>query len=216
MPQPQASNTHRKQPAMHPALLLHPAAQGPSALPAGAWLVGGFTLVEVLVTVAILGLLMALAMPSFSALADNWRVRQATEALVSTLQLARSEAIKRGGHVIIQKLPNSTHCPHASGNREWGCGWLVCHDSNSNNKCDDGTDPVLQHITTPAQLQICRRGGADTIQLNRWGMVQGTWPSFNLRPAGQPQASLPSARALRMSSGGRIRTSTQEDTTCTG
>ena len=54
----------------------------------------GFTAIELMVVLAILAVLAALAAPSFNPLIERWRVRQATEALQSTLYFARSEAIR--------------------------------------------------------------------------------------------------------------------------
>ena len=68
---------------------------------------GGFTAIELMVVIGILAVLAGLAGPSFTLMIESWRVRNATEALRSSLQIARSEAIKRGGMVAIQKLPNN-------------------------------------------------------------------------------------------------------------
>ncbi|MBS7350052.1 MAG: GspH/FimT family protein [Comamonas sp.] len=177
----------------------------------------GFTLVELLVASAILALLMALAAANFSALFHIWRVRQTTETLIASLYLARSEAIRLGGQVLIEKLPNNDHCNSASGNQEWGCGWQICHDENKNGKCDLSTEPLLHHAPVPGKLRICRRGGTASIAFDRWGKASGAFPSFNLRPLyASTNASERSARAVRMSSGGRIRSanSQKEDTSC--
>ena len=61
----------------------------------------GFTLLEVMVVVAIIAVLAALAGPSFTPIIERWRVRSAAEDLTSTFYLARSEAIKRGGGITI-------------------------------------------------------------------------------------------------------------------
>ncbi|KAB2905234.1 MAG: prepilin-type N-terminal cleavage/methylation domain-containing protein [Burkholderiaceae bacterium] len=174
----------------------------------------GFTAIELMVTVAILAVLVALAAPSFAQLFEGWRVRQATEQLQSTLYYARSEAIKRGGRVVIQKVANNTNgCTTATTNTAWDCGWFVCEDTNSNDTCDAG-EPLLQRYDTPPRLQITRTNGATTIKLNRWGLVDGTWPGFSLVPYNK-STSHPSARGVCMSSGGRIRIIPPEAIPCT-
>lgn len=175
----------------------------------------GFTTVELMVTVSILALLMALAAPSFTPLIESWRVRQATEQLQSTLHYARSEAIKHGGRVAIQKIPNNTNgCTSASGTRDWDCGWIVCQDTNSNGTCN-ASEPVLQRIESPSRVQITRTGGGASIKLNRWGLVDGTWLGFSLVPLDK-SSTHPGARGVCMSSGGRIRIIPPEAIPCTG
>ncbi len=186
-------------------------AQRPSFAPR---LVGGFTAIELMVTVAIMAVLMALAAPSFTPLIEGWRVRQATEQLQSTLYYARSEAIKRGGQVVVQKLPNGTNsCTTASTTAAWGCGWVVCHDSNNSGTCT-GADTELQRYDTPSQIEIQRTANGATIQLNRWGLVSGTFVGFSLLPKGK-SISDPNARGVCMSSGGRIRIIRSEELPCT-
>lgn len=55
----------------------------------------GFTIVEALVAVGVLAILASLAAPSFETTLVNFRVRLAAEGLVSGLQLARAEALRR-------------------------------------------------------------------------------------------------------------------------
>lgn len=176
---------------------------------------GGFTAIELLVSVAIVGVLAAVAAPSFTPLIERWRVRQATELLQSTLYYARSEAIKRGGRVVIQKIANNTNgCTTASTNKDWDCGWIVCADTNDNGTCN-ANEPVLQRVDTPSKVQIARSSGATTIKLNRWGLVDGAWLGFSLVPLDKG-TSHPGARGLCMSSGGRIRIVPPEEIPCNG
>ena len=95
----------------------------PNYLVRGTTKVSGFTLIETLIVTAIAAVLIALAAPSFGTTIDRWRVRKAVESMTSTLYYARSEAIKRGGGVGIQKNPKTTPgCTLANTNQEWGCG----------------------------------------------------------------------------------------------
>lgn len=175
---------------------------------------GGFTAIELMVTLAVTAILASLAAPSFKALFERWRVSSTVEQLKSTLFYARSEAIKRGGHVAIQKLPNNTNgCTTASDNADWDCGWIVCEDTNANGKCTSG-EPVLQRVDAPAKVQVSRTGGAASIKLNRWGLVDGAWLGFNIVPAEQ-SVSNPAAKGLCMSTGGRIRVIPSEEIPCT-
>ena len=169
-----------------------------------------------MVVVAILGVLAALAGPSFTSIIERWRVRQTVESMKSTLYYARSEAIKRGGHVAIQKLPNNTNgCTSAISNDDWDCGWIVCDDINGNGKCNP-EDPVLQRVDTAARVQVTRPAGSGaSIKLNRWGLVDGDWLGFSLVPLEKPTTH-PGARGVCMSSGGRIRIIPPEAIPCTG
>lgn len=89
---------------------MHPRSCRKFSLPSG-----GFTLVEALVVVVIVAILAAVAMPSLSSALANQRLRAAGTDLVSTLLLARSEAIKRGAQVQV--------APLAAG--DWNSGWRV-------------------------------------------------------------------------------------------
>ncbi|WP_082486072.1 MULTISPECIES: GspH/FimT family pseudopilin [unclassified Acidovorax] len=176
---------------------------------------GGFTAVELMVVVSILAVLAGLAAPSLTLLTESWRVRAAQEALSSTLLLARSEAIKRGGRVTVQKIPNNTGgCTTARSNRDWDCGWIVCEDLDNNSSCGS-TEPVLQRINAPAKVQITRTGGGASIKFDRWGLVDGVWLGFSLVPVDK-STNHPGARGVCMSSGGRIHTILPEAIPCTG
>ena len=105
--------------------------------------------------VAIVAILAALAVPSFTPLIERWRVRQATENLVSTIHFARSEAIKRGGGITID----------ATGG--WNTGWKITHTEN-------GTTTDLQVIAGPSNLTLVQSNTKTKVFVDRWGMLSET------------------------------------------
>lgn len=59
----------------------------------------GATLVELLIGIAIVGLLMAVGLPSYTAWIQNTKIRTAAESVLNGLQLARAEAVRRNANV---------------------------------------------------------------------------------------------------------------------
>ncbi len=87
---------------------------------------GGFTLVELVVALAMLGILLGLAAPSFSLWTRNARVRGVTDSLINGVRLAQSEAVRRNRQVVFF-LTGSADCTAStnSGATAGGSAWAV-------------------------------------------------------------------------------------------
>lgn len=68
----------------------------------------GMTLVELMVCIAILGIVSAIAVPSYTEFIANTQIRSTTESIRSGLQVARAEAIKRNASVRFTLNTNNT------------------------------------------------------------------------------------------------------------
>jgi len=102
----------------------------------------GFTLVEALVTLTVLGTLLALGAPSFAELVDEMRLQAVSNDLFQQLMLARSEAIKRNGRVALCKSADGEQCTEAG---PWEQGWIVFHDRN-NSGTREPEEAILQRL----------------------------------------------------------------------
>lgn len=91
----------------------------------------GLTLVELLATLTILGILFHLAAPAFRGLVDQNRQQVTTTELLDTLKAARTTAIQRNQSVIVQPLQG-----------DWGCGWRIIADVSGRGLADPD-NPVL-------------------------------------------------------------------------
>ncbi|NOZ54569.1 MAG: prepilin-type N-terminal cleavage/methylation domain-containing protein [Gammaproteobacteria bacterium] len=79
----------------------------------------GFTLVELITTLSIAGLILTMAVPSFTTMIQNNRFATQTNQFISAMTLARSEAIKRGITIDVVATDSSVATD------EWGAGWRV-------------------------------------------------------------------------------------------
>ena len=82
----------------------------------------GFTLVELMITIFVAFILMALALPSFRDLMMSNHVTETTNALLTDLTLARAEAVHRGTQVEVINA-------NGAGSNNWSGGWTVKADS---------------------------------------------------------------------------------------
>ena len=114
----------------------------------------GFTLVELLVTIVVVTLLLAMGIPSMGDFTRNNRITAQSNGFVAAIQLARSEAVKRGANTAVCVSVDQATC--SNDNTKWASGWLVFSDLNLNGApdvggalplCEDTEDCVMRTST---------------------------------------------------------------------
>src|SRR5665647_700762 len=103
--------------------------------------VRGFTLIELVVAMSISVLLATIAAPSIAQLVTSLQLSAASNSFVSGVHLARNEAIKRNGRVVLCKTIDGIRCTMAGG---WEQGWIIFHDVN-NNGLRESSETIIHH-----------------------------------------------------------------------
>jgi type IV fimbrial biogenesis protein FimT len=94
-------------------------------------LLAGFTLLEVMITIAVVGILLVLGLPEVFSWMQNTQIRTASESISNGLQIARGEAVKRNARIqfmLTNSTPNAATLPAlAAGNTgdASGVNWVV-------------------------------------------------------------------------------------------
>lgn len=172
----------------------------------------GLTLIELMVSIALLAVVMGLAAPSFGPTIKRWRLNDARDAFISTIYLARSEALKLGGNVVLERNSpdnmGAASCPQVgSDSGNWGCGWTLWHDKN-NNGSRDNDEAILQTTSPHKQVNVMARFGGSNrkLKFDRWGQANGI-SAFSVAFTPEPEGVTSTiATTICVASGGRIRT----------
>lgn len=98
----------------------------------------GFNIFELMITVAVLGVLMGVGVPAMQGFMQNGRLTTQINLLSTTLALARSEAIKVNRRVVVCVSTNGTVCEAAGSGTGWDDGWMVFIDRDSDSVVDAG------------------------------------------------------------------------------
>ncbi|MBK4736008.1 GspH/FimT family pseudopilin [Noviherbaspirillum pedocola] len=110
----------------------------------------GFTLIELLVAVAVLGVMSAVAAPSFMSYRHNAELGAAANDFLSALAAAKSESVVNSTHALVVPADGAN----------WSSGWIAFADKNYNGTFDAGDRKLLSGPAFPAYLAISGTGTA--------------------------------------------------------
>jgi len=162
----------------------------------------GFTLIELMVTIAIIGIVALISIPAFNDFILNNRIRGQTSDFVVQLTHARSEAMRTATRVTV--------CPGTAGGcsgSNWENGWVVFVDANANAAVDSGETVIgvgaaldggntLRSATFLTYISFRHDGGSTSIAGSG---LAGSFALCDSRGYGD------NARAIAVSASGRMK-----------
>jgi len=135
----------------------------------------GFTLIEMIVVLTVIGILVGIAAPALSTFVHSNRLVTATNDLVADFSLARNEAIKRSRVTGVCKSSDGTSCTNTG---TWASGWIVFADTNDSGGWSAGDEIIRSHealtkITVPT-------AAADSVLYNRAGSITAGTGAYSI------------------------------------
>jgi type IV fimbrial biogenesis protein FimT len=156
----------------------------------------GLTLIEILLTLAVAGVLLGIAAPSYSALMQRLASEAAARQLFSALTLARTQALATRQAVIV--CPGRGAC---SGDGGWDAGYIVGIDANRNDRLEPG-EPLLWQSSPAPRVTILSNTGRPQVRYLPTGRASGSNATFRVCPR-LPVAG--ASRTLVINNTGRVR-----------
>lgn len=161
----------------------------------------GFSLVELLVVVALIGILAALGIPSYQTWIQNTQIRTAAESIQNGLQLARSEAVQRNARVRFTLGDNSdwsVGCEPAVADLD-GDGVDDCPAVIQSRSASDGSSANVSVVTTPDAKKV--------VEFNSFGRLNAAPEPFAQIDLDSTALSSEDSRNLRivLGVGGNVR-----------
>lgn len=143
--------------------------------------ISGFTVIELMVTITVLGVLVALSGPGFSDLMKNNRMAAQTNDLMSVIAFSRAEAMRRGARITICPSVNGSDC---TGGSDWQNGVIAFVDTNRDAVVNPGEEVLRNIDAISAGNTISATGITSSLQFRGSGVAipSGTLKLCDDRP----------------------------------
>ncbi len=172
----------------------------------------GFTLFEMVVVMGIVGILMAIAIPSYRYMTNSNRISAEVNGLLGDLEFARSEAIKEGQTVSVCVSSNGTSCTSGT---SWQNGWIVFSDQNGDGAVESPPDIILRTQSPFSGTDtFTANNSISVVTFNREGFAAGL-PNGALLTLHAATPSPGSTRCLSVTLIGLMTIQTYNGGTCT-
>jgi type IV fimbrial biogenesis protein FimT len=157
----------------------------------------GFTLTELVIVLAIAGILAMIGAPVMGHLLARTRDASAVESIAGSLRHARTAAVMRNTRVLV--------CPSRDGHRcnagdDWQHGWVVAEDSDHDGQPDTQTPLITTQAAMPAGMRIVTSAGRGSIDFQPSGSAGGSNVRFTICHANER-----AGKAVIVANSGRVR-----------
>jgi type IV fimbrial biogenesis protein FimT len=147
----------------------------------------GFTLIELMVTLAVATILLTVALPNFQTFIKRNALTARTNNFIADLHFARSEAAKRGGDVSVCPSSNGTTCDTSAAN--WKNGWSIIPTGQTAVRRSEALTGTLTIITENSKIVFKSSG------------ITGVLESLTFC-----ETSIKESRAVKINSAGHVST----------
>jgi type IV fimbrial biogenesis protein FimT len=179
---------------------------GSTKVPAGGHRPGqyirGFTLVELMIVLVIIGVILIIGVPSFSQINLSTKLKAYANDMVGSVHLARGEAIKRNSPVLLCASADGAECAGAG---DWEQGWIVLADPN------EPDEVVVRHQQALSGGYKFTSSGGHTLSFEPNGLVSTL---SEMKVCRQTPSVGNQERKVQISATGRPRVERTEDGTC--
>lgn len=163
----------------------------------------GFGLIELIITLSVLAILLAIGVPQLTDLYTNYRADSSIRIIQQTLLLARNQAISYNKKVTACAVINEK-C-----DSNWQVGLTVFIDTNNDNQLDSNDKKL--YTTNAFHSKDIVKYNRIAIRFQPDGLVSGTNGTLKYCPL---SATSPYSRAIIINQAGRIRFSTENNINC--
>lgn len=162
----------------------------------------GFTLTELLVTLAIAGILAMIGAPAMGSLLARTRDATTEAAVANSLRHARSAAVMRNARVLV--------CPSRDGRRcnpgdDWQHGWIVAKDADHDGQPDANAQLIFAQAAMPAGTRVITSVGRGQLAFHPNGGAGGSNARFTIC-----HANARAGKAVIVANSGRVRLDTAD------